>query len=71
MNMRLALAIEAVFLVLGAIFPLLGLSYVLYWGTVPQPLSAQGFPLYVFWLGVIFLVIGLVGFAISGYSAKE
>ena len=71
MNKRLALAIGAVFLVLGAIFPLLGLSHVLYWGTVPQPLSAQGLPLYAFWLGVIFLVIGLAGFANSGYADKE
>jgi len=69
MNRRLVLAIGAVFLVLGAIFPLLGLSYVLYWGTMPQPFSAQGFPLYAFWLGVIFLAVGLVGFAISGYCA--
>lgn len=65
------LTVGALFLVLGAIFPLLGLSYVLYWGTIPEPLSAQGFPLYSLWLGVIFLIIGLIALAFSGLSTKE
>ena len=40
-------------------------------GTVPEPLSIQGFPVYSFWLGITLPIVGLTSFAISGYGAKE
>ncbi len=67
---NLVLATGSLFLVLGAVFPLLGLSYVLYWGTIPQPLSAEGFPLWSFWLGAVFLIVGILGFGASA-TMKE
>ncbi len=67
---KLLSAIGALFLVLGAVFPLLGLSYVLYWGTIPQPLSAEGFPLWSFWLGALFLIVGILGASASA-TVKE
>ncbi len=67
---KLLSATGALFLVRGAVFPLLGLSYVLYWGTIPQPLSLEGFPLWSFWLGAVFLIVGVAGFGASA-TVKE
>ncbi len=64
---KLKMTVGVLFLVLGSVFPLLGLSYVLYWGSIPEPIGASGFPLWSFWLGVIFLIIGLIGLL----SSKE
>ncbi len=70
-NKKLMLTIGILFVVLGSILPLLGLSYVLYWGTVPEPLSPQGFPFYSFWLGTVLLIVGLTSLAVSGIKARE
>lgn len=51
---RLMSAIGALFLVLGSVFALLGLSYVVYWlKPTPSvlPTSIPPFPLHTFWLG--------------------
>ncbi len=70
-NKKLVLVTGNLFVVLGSILPLLGLSYVLYWGTVPEPLGAQGFPYYSFWLGTILLIVGVASLAVSAIKARE
>jgi hypothetical protein len=51
--------------------PILRLELRVVLGTVPEPLSIQGFPVYSFWLRITYPIVGLISFAISGYGAKE
>ncbi len=68
---RMVTALGMVLLVLGSIFPLLGLSYVIYWGPAYTGGGPNSFVTATFWAGVVFLIAGLIALAFSGFGKKE
>ncbi len=67
---RALTALGLTLFVVAAVMPLLGLSYVIYWGPTYSGGGPSDFVLASFWLGVACLAGAVTALAIAGYGLK-